>query len=102
MVPPTRKRYKLTMLWIWIGFLALIFVLLALDLGVFHRKDHEIKTKEALAWSAVWVGIALLFSVFIYFGYEHRWLGLGTGVDVIDGTVNDGTSAVVKYVTGYV
>src|SRR5678815_4236031 len=98
---PTRGAYTFTMLWIWLGFLALIFFLLALDLGVFNRKDHEIKTREALGWSAVWVAVALLFSVFIYFGYEHHWLGLGTKVDVIDGTVNNGTSAVVKYVTGY-
>jgi tellurite resistance protein TerC len=90
------------MLWIWIGFLSFIFVLLALDLGVFNRKDHEIRTREALGWSAVWVAIALLFSVFIYFGYERHWLGLGVNPDPIDGVVNHGATAVVKYVTGYV
>lgn len=52
---------------IWGGFLAFVFVMLSLDLGVFHRKSHEIKIKEALGWSAFWIGLALLFNVGIYF-----------------------------------
>ena len=40
--------------------------MLALDLGVFHRKSHEIKIKEALIWSAVWIGLALAFNYGIY------------------------------------
>ena len=90
------------MFWIWLGFILFVLGLLALDLGVFHRKDHVIKTREALTWSGIWVGIALLFTIFIYFGYENHWLGLGAKVDIIDGQVNDGAEAVVKYLTGYV
>src|SRR3954466_3203190 len=90
------------MLWIWIGFLTLILGLLALDLGVFHRKDHVIKTKEALTWSGIWVGLALLFAVFIYFGYENHWMGLGIHPDPIDGELMGGRHAVIKYLTGYV
>ena len=90
------------MFWIWAGFILFILTLLALDLGVFHRKDHVIKTREALTWSANWVALALLFSVFIYFGYENHWMGLGTRQDAIDGVVNSGWHAVVKYLTGYV
>ena len=41
------------MLWIWTGFILFILLMLALDLGVFHRKAHVVKLKEALAWSAV-------------------------------------------------
>jgi tellurite resistance protein TerC len=41
--------------------------MLALDLGVFHRKSHEVKIREALIWSAVWISIALLFNVGVYF-----------------------------------
>ena len=51
----------------WILFLAFVFLMLALDLGVFHRKSHEVKIKEALAWSALWIGLALAFNVLIYF-----------------------------------
>jgi tellurite resistance protein TerC len=89
-------------LWIWIGFVAFVLVLLALDLGVFHRKAHVVSVREALGWSAVWITLGLLFSVFVYFGYENHWLGLGNTVDAVDGAVNDGKTAAVKYLTGYV
>ncbi len=51
----------------WIIFGSVVLGLLALDLGVFHRKSHEVKIKEALIWSAVWISLALLFNVFVYF-----------------------------------
>jgi len=89
-------------LWIWLAFLAFILLLLALDLGVFHRKAHVVGVREALAWTAVWMGLGLAFSVFVYFGYENHWLGLGAGVDAVDGRVNDGSLATLKYLTGYV
>lgn len=59
--------------------------MLALDLGVFHRKAHEVRIKEALIWSGVWITLALLFSFFVYFGYEAHWLGLGNAVDAVGG-----------------
>jgi tellurite resistance protein TerC len=49
-----------------VGFNAFVLLMLALDLGVFHRRAHEVKLKEAAAWSAVWVTVALLFNVAIY------------------------------------
>ncbi len=96
---------------LYVGFVLFILILLALDLGVFHRTAHVVKVKEALGWSAVWISLGLLFTVFIYFGYEHRWFGLGTGVDAMtlapatsDGGAiyNDGGSAAIKYLTGFV
>ncbi len=99
------------MFWMYAGFVALVLVLLALDLGVFHRKAHVVQMKEALGWSAFWIVLGLAFAVFIYFGYEHHWLGLGLTRDMMAaapqvveglGTVyNDGGSATVKYITGY-
>lgn len=53
-------------IYVWIGFLLFVFLMLALDLGIFHRKSHEIKIKEALVWSAVWVSLALIFNYGIY------------------------------------
>ena len=50
----------------WIGFHILVIGLLALDLGVFHRKAHEVKPKEAAIWSVVWITLSLLFNLFIY------------------------------------
>ena len=90
------------MLWIWIGFVLFVLLMLALDLGVFHRKAHVVSVKEALGWSAVWIALGLSFTAFVYFGYENHWLGLGNTVDAVDGTINDGKSASVKYLTGYV
>jgi tellurite resistance protein TerC len=91
----------LLVIWIWLGFVLFVLLMLALDLGVFHRKAHVVGVKEALAWSAVWMSLGLGFAAFVYFGYQNHWLGLGTGVDAVDGRVNDGGSATLKYVTGY-
>jgi tellurite resistance protein TerC len=57
----------------WIAFGVFVFVMLALDLFVFHRKAHVIKLREALIWSAVWVSLALLFGggVFLSFGADR-------------------------------
>src|SRR6185295_4040915 len=90
------------MLWIWSGFVVFVLALLALDLGVFNRKAHVISVREALGWSALWISLGLLFSIFIYFAYEHHLLGLGGRVDKVDGIINAGHTATVKYLTGYV
>ena len=50
----------------WIGFLAFILGMLALDLGVFHRDAHAITRREALIWSVVWISLALTFNVGVY------------------------------------
>jgi tellurite resistance protein TerC len=99
------------MFWMYAGFIALVLVLLALDLGVFHRKAHVVSVKEALGWSAFWISLGLLFAGFIYAGYDNHWMGLGLTPDQMTiepvemagvGTVyNDGTDAMVKYITGY-
>ncbi len=89
------------MVWIWTGFIVFVLLMLALDLGVFHRNAHVVSMKEALGWSALWISLSLLFTIFIYFGYENHWLGLGEAVDIVGGVQNDGTKAAVKYLTGY-
>ena len=89
-------------MWIWIAFIAFVLVMLALDLGVFHREAHVVSVKEALAWSAVWLAMGLSFAVFVYFAYEGKWFGLGTMVDAVDGLTNGGRMAMEKYLTGYV
>jgi tellurite resistance protein TerC len=57
---------------LWIVFGILIPVMLALDLGVFHRRAHAVKTKEALIWSAVWISLALLFDLGVYLLVGHE------------------------------
>jgi len=76
--------------------------MLALDLGIFHRKAHIVSAKEAVIWSAVWLSMGLSFSVFVYFAYSNQWFGLGTMVDAVDGLTNGGAAATEKYLTGYI
>jgi tellurite resistance protein TerC len=52
--------------WLWGGFGALVVLMLALDLGVFHRRAHEVKPREALVWSAIWATLALAFGAVIW------------------------------------
>ncbi|MCW5765205.1 MAG: TerC family protein [Phycisphaeraceae bacterium] len=101
--------------WAYVAFIGLVVFFLALDLGVFHREAHEVSFKEAMAWSAVWIAVGLGFTVFVYFGYENHWLGLGldtamynplAGSDpsaplIVQGSVS-GAEAAKQYVTGYV
>lgn len=67
-------------LWLWIGFNVLVVGLLVLDLSVFHRKSHAVALKEAVIWSLVWIGLALLFNASIYlFSGPDRALQFLTG-----------------------
>lgn len=57
---------------LWTGFSALVLGMLALDLGVFHRKSHEVSVKEALTWTAVWITIAMAFNIFVYYYFDKE------------------------------
>lgn len=65
---------------LWIGFNAFVLLMLALDLGVFHRKTHVLSVKEALIWTAVWITLAMLFNVFIYYQF-----GKGLAIEFFTG-----------------
>lgn len=60
----------------WILFNGFILAMLALDLGVFHKKAHEIRMKEALTWSVVWISLALIFNTLIYYFWD--WMSPGS------------------------
>jgi tellurite resistance protein TerC len=65
---------------LWAGFIAFILAMLAIDLGVFHKKAHEVSLKEAGTWSAVWVALAVAFNVGVYhFFGSQRALEFTTG-----------------------
>jgi len=101
--------------WAYLAFLGLVVLFLALDLGVFHREAHEVRMKEAVTWSVVWLTCGLAFSVFVYFAYENHWLGLGLetamynaraaveagGPLIVTGEVL-GADAAKQYLVGYV
>lgn len=58
-------------IWLWVVFNLFVLGMLALDLGVFHRKSHAVSGKEALIWSVVWISLALLFNAGIYFYWDR-------------------------------
>ncbi len=62
----------------WVGFNVVVFVLLILDLKVFHRKAHVISIKESLLWTAFWIALSLLFNLGIYF-----WQGSDTALEFL-------------------
>jgi len=67
---------------LWGGFNLLVLFMLALDLGVFHRKDHRITMKESIVWSIIWIIVALIFNVVVYF-----WRGSETALQFFTGYV---------------
>jgi tellurite resistance protein TerC len=85
-------------IWLWIGFIVFVFMALALDLGVLNRKAHVISTGEALGWTCVWVTLALLFSVLIYWLYRHDIFGIAS----VSGMALSGRDAALQFLTGYV
>lgn len=80
-------------MWVWVIFLAFIVVCLALDLGIFNREAHEIKTKEASIWTAIWVTVAIGFSGIIYWIFKEGLIDNPTDLSP--------KLAVIRYLTGY-
>ncbi|MCE2893874.1 MAG: TerC family protein [Flammeovirgaceae bacterium] len=56
---------------LWIAFNLFVLAMLALDLGVFHRKSHEVSIREALTWTCVWITLAMLFNLFVYYYFDR-------------------------------
>jgi len=80
-----------TSIWLWIGFNLFVLAMLALDLGVFHRKSHAVSGREALIWSLVWITLALIFNAVIYFFW---------GMMMPDSTYTN-REAALAFFTGY-
>lgn len=78
---------------VWTTFIVLVSIALVLDLFVFNRKAHVIGTKEASKFTAIWVGIALLFSIAVYYIYDNALIANSTNLKPLD--------ASLKYITGY-
>ncbi len=76
-------------IWPWVAFNAMVLVILALDLGVFHRKAHEVSLKEAAGWSAVWVTVALLFNAGVWW-----FAGKQAGLEFLTGYLVEKSLAV--------
>ena len=91
-------------IWLYVAFVALVVIFLALDLGVFHRHAHVVKTREAISWTIVWVVCAMIFNVGVYFIYENHLLGIGRDVQQLGSAARDvnGLEAAKLFFTGYV
>ena len=78
-------------IWLWVGFNVFVLAMLALDLGVFHRKAHAISGKEALTWSIVWISLSLVFNAVIYFNWDR----------MMPGSAYLNSEAALAFLTGY-
>ena len=85
-------------IFLWIGFVVFVFAMVMLDLGVFHRKARAVSIGEAFAWTFVWVAMALVFNVFVYFLYAENWFGW---TDLHSHQLT-GAQAAIQFFTGYV
>ena len=84
----------------FITFIVFIGFMLALDLGVFHKKDHEIGVKEAAVWTVVWIGMAMLFSLVLLFKAE--WIhGITDMQSLLEFSKNAGISNLILPEMGY-
>jgi tellurite resistance protein TerC len=81
---------------LWIGFVCMILAFLALDLGILNREDRPVSIPKALAWTAVWVSLSLLFSVFVYFEYEYNLFGVDHSSHGLSGR-----EAALQYLSAY-
>ncbi|MCW1969190.1 MAG: TerC family protein [Anaerolineae bacterium] len=79
-------------IWIWIAFNVFVLAMLALDLGVFHRHSHAVSVKEALTWSVVWIGLAMVFNTLIYFFWDS----------ISPGSAYSNQEAALSFLTGYI
>src|SRR5689334_4545035 len=93
---PSRKPHVMLMSF-FAGCVLLIIALIAMDLGVFHRKARVVSMREALIWSGVWIAVALLFNVAVYALYGQNWMGF---VDRFQPQLT-GTRAASQFLTGY-
>lgn len=59
--------------WFYAGFTAFVLGMLALDLGVFHKKSHEVSFKEASIWTSIWISLAVVFNILFYFYARYRF-----------------------------
>lgn len=82
---------------VWIAFLVFIVTMVAMDLGVFHRKDKIITTRSALSWSVFWIVLALTFNVIIFLLYENNYAWASLATENLDGK-----QAATQFLIGYV
>jgi tellurite resistance protein TerC len=81
----------------WLIFAAFIVILLIIDLKVVNKEQHEVSTKEALLWTLIWIGLAFVFNIVVYFAFEYNWFNILAN----SSDIKSGKDAVLKFFTGY-
>ncbi len=89
--------------WFYAGFTAFVLVVLALDLGVFHKNAHEVGFKEASIWTSIWIGLALIFNYLFYLYAQYRFSTHDryTSIPGFDPDIQAKTTA-LEFLTGFV
>ncbi|MEW6085086.1 MAG: TerC family protein [Chloroflexota bacterium] len=77
--------------WLWVGFNLFVLAMLAIDLGIFHRKSHAVSIKEATIWSVVWISLSLLFNLGLFFFWDK----------ISPGSSYSNSEAALAFLTGY-
>ena len=57
---------------LWTGFNLFVLGMLALDLGVFHKRSEEISVRNALVWTGIWISLAMAFNLFVYYYFGQK------------------------------
>jgi len=78
-------------IWLWVGFNVFVLLMLAVDLGVFHRKAHAVSIREAITWSVVWIALAMLFNLGLYLFWDK----------LAPGSAYSNSQAALAFFTGY-
>ena len=78
-------------IWLWVGFNVFVLLMLAVDLGVFHRKAHAVSIREAITWSVVWIALAMLFNLGLYLFWDK----------LAPGSTYSNSQAALAFFTGY-
>lgn len=89
--------------WFYLGFIAFVLVVLALDLGVFHKKAHEVSFREASIWTAVWISLALVFNYLFYLYAQYRFSTHERYTTIPDfDPDNQAKTSALEFLTGFV
>jgi tellurite resistance protein TerC len=89
--------------WFYLGFILFVLVILALDLGVFHKKAHEVSFKEASIWTGVWISLALVFNYLFYLYCRYQFTHDPFYTSMADFNPDkQAVSSALEFLTGFV
>jgi tellurite resistance protein TerC len=91
-------------IWLWLGFLALVSILIALDLRIARRRARDASPRAAIGWSIAWIAVSIAFGGLLFLLYDTQWAGLGTEFAPLHGAVQPlgGEDAFRRFLTAYI